>query len=94
MQKAGPPPTKSLANSFPIFSPLSASFHLKNGVTFTTLMEKRCQRSSQSAEKFQKVFRSNPTLVNSKWYISDIAASESLKSSAELGVSDVQKLRL
>lgn len=62
-------------------------------------MEKRCQRSSQSAEKFQKVFRSNPTLVNSKWYISDIAASESLKStttgaSAELGVSDVQKLRL
>lgn len=89
MQKR-PPPThphthphpksvQSLANSFPIFTPLSASSHLENGVTFTTLAEKCCQRLSQSAEKFQRVSRRNPTLVNSKWYISNIAATEGLK---------------
>lgn len=55
---------------FPLFSPLSLAPHLKNGVTFTTLMEKCCQRLSQSAKKSQKVSQSNPTLVNSKWYIS------------------------
>ncbi len=63
-------PSPSHSTSFPIFSPFSPPSHLKNGVTFTTLMEKCCQRLSQSAKKFQKVSRSNPTLVNSKWYIS------------------------
>lgn len=74
-----PPHPKSVqspANSFPIFSPPVSPCppHLKNGVTFTALAEKCCQRLSQSAEKFQRVSRGNPTLVNSECYISDIAA--------------------
>lgn len=67
---SSPPNLFSLSFSFPIFSPLSPPSHLKNGVTFTSLTEKCCQRLSQSAEKFQQVSRSNHRLVNSKWYIS------------------------
>lgn len=57
-----PPRPKSVqspANSFPIFSPPVSPHppHLKNGVTFTALAEKCCQRLPQSAEKFQSLLR-------------------------------------
>lgn len=75
-QHPHPKSVQSPANSFPIFPPPVSPRppHLKNGVTFTALAEKCCQRLSQSAEKFQRVSRGNPTLVNSECYISDIAA--------------------
>lgn len=77
--KARTPPPQNLFTPPPLLpryrlpwflSPRSSPSHLKNGVTFTTLMEKCCQRLSQSAAKFQKVSQSNPTLVKSKCYIS------------------------
>lgn len=90
-KRTSPPPhpksVQSPANSLPIFSPPVSPCppHLKNGVTFTALSKKCCQRLSQSAEKFQRVSRGNPTLVNSECYISDIAANGKSKNYLLMG---------